>query len=169
MHACFGGFAPGLLGIREHPRASQASYRRITTHNRCSIVQYEEDSLASIRLPSLRCQSPHACAVCQSSPNRFVFTVRRQHSKEGKGTSPVEEHGPPFAASLHGTHVLSAQMYWTIDTKCSCRQSIGGQPKKYRRYRTKCIMIRERRRASRCVMSSSSTNVVVAAARRGSS
>ena len=164
----FGGFAPGLFGSREHPRASQAGCRRMTTQNRCSIVQYGEDSLASIRLSPIRCQPPHACVVCQPSPNRFVFTVVwRRHSKEGKDNSPAEEHGPPFAFNLHDNYVLSAQMYWTIDTKCNCRQSIGGQPKKYRSYRTKYIKIRERRRASRRVMSSSTTNVVVAAACRG--
>ena len=107
MRIRFGGYAPGLLGSREHPWASQAGYRRMTTQNRCSIEQYDEDSLASIRLPPLRCQPPHACAVCQPSPNRFVFTVRRRHSKEGKDNSPAEEHGPPFAVNLHDTHVLA--------------------------------------------------------------
>ena len=70
MHVRFGGFAPGLLESREHPRASQTGYRRMTTQNRCDIGQYGEDSLALIRLPPLRWQPPHACAVCQPSPNQ---------------------------------------------------------------------------------------------------
>ena len=86
---------------------SQGGYRHTTTLNRCSIVQYGEDSLASICLPPLRCQPPHACAVCQPSPNRFVFTVRRRRSKEGKDKSPAEEGGPPIAVSLHDIHFFA--------------------------------------------------------------
>ena len=51
-------------------------------------------------------------------------------------------NGPPFAVSLHHIHTSSAQMYWKIATKCKCRRSIGGQPKKYRRYGTKDIPVR---------------------------
>ena len=139
------------------------------TQNRCRTVKYIEDSLASIRPSPVRYQPPHALSANRHQTGLVLVTVRRRHSKEGKDNSPAEEHGPPFAVSLHGTRALYTQMYWTIDTKCNCTQSIGGQPKKYRRYRTKDMKIRERRSASRCVLSSSSMNVVVAAARRESS
>ena len=84
MHVRFGGFAPGLLESREHPRASQADYRRMITQNRCSAVKYSEDSLASIRPSPLRCQPPHACTVCQPSPNRFGFGYSPATTLQGR-------------------------------------------------------------------------------------
>ena len=142
----------------------------MTTQNRCSTVQY-----STVRTVWRRfvCRpfaaSPHHTHALPASPYQtgwVLVTFRRRHFKDN---SPAEEHGPPFAVSLHDTLALSARMNWTIHTKCICRQIIGGQPKKYRRYETKDIKIRERRRASRCViMSSSSTNAVVSAAPRES-
>ena len=98
MHVRFGGFAPGLLGSREHPRVSQAGYRRMITQNRCSTVQYGEDSLTSIRLPPLRCQPPHACcAVCQPSPNRFGSGYSPATTLQGReGQFACRETRPTF-------------------------------------------------------------------------
>ncbi|CAN0000777.1 unnamed protein product, partial [Ascophyllum nodosum] len=52
--------------------------------NRRSTVKYSEDSLASIRPSPLRCQPPHACAVCQPSPNRFGFGYSPTTTLQGR-------------------------------------------------------------------------------------
>ena len=54
------------------------------TQNRQSTVKYSKDSLASICPSPLRCQPPHARAVCQPSPNRFGFGYSPATTLQGR-------------------------------------------------------------------------------------
>ena len=54
------------------------------TQNRCSTVKYSEECLASIRPSPLCWQPPHACAVCQPSPNRFGFGYSPATTLQGR-------------------------------------------------------------------------------------
>ena len=165
IHARFGGSTLGLLGRREHPRASQAGYRCMTTQNHCSTVQYGEGSLGLIRLSPLCCQtSPHACPACRPSPNRF-----------GCGYSPARTLRGKFA--YRGTRsILHCQPTTLMPSLLRCTgqsaqneivdRASADNPKSME---TKYMKIRRRRRVFRYViMSRCSTNVIVAAARRGS-
>ena len=147
MHVRFGGFAPGLLGRREHPRALQAGYRHMTAQNRCT-VQHGEDSLASIRLPPLRCQlSPHACPAYQPSPNLSGFSYSPTTTLQGQFTScrgtrstrhcqPSRHSCPLCSDVLDNRHKI--QLLYTEHRRTT---------QKYRRYGTKDMKIRGRRRA----------------------
>ena len=74
------------------------------------------------------CHHTHALRTSPHQTCPVLVTVRRRHSKDN--SPPAEEHGPLVTVSLRDTHALSAQMYWTIDTKYNyCIQSIGGQLK----------------------------------------
>ena len=60
-----------------------------------------------VRRPFAASHHTHALSVNRHQIGSILVTVRRRHSEEGKDNSPSEEHGLPFAVSLHDTFFLS--------------------------------------------------------------